>query len=106
MIKVIELSVFRKKVEKILTKDGCSELKFFLQTYPEKGVVISGTGGVRKLRWKAGGKGKIGGARVIYYYHISDSEIILITIYTKNVKEDITSTEKKEMQKLVKLLTK
>jgi len=36
-------------------------------TDPEAGPVIPGSGGVRKLRWAAPGRGKRGGYRVIYY---------------------------------------
>ncbi len=64
-------------------------LQGFLVRHPETGKVIPGSGGVRKLRWGAAGKGKSGGVRVIYYYKKQDSEIWLLTIYGKNVMENI-----------------
>lgn len=61
-------------------------------------------GGVRKLRFAAGGKGKQGGVRVIYYYHVCDSEIFLIQAYKKSKKEDLSSAEKKELHKFTNQL--
>ena len=56
----------------------------FLVRYPDKGNVIPGTGGVRKLRWALKGKGKRGGLRVIYYWKRTESEIWLLTLYSKS----------------------
>jgi len=65
------------------------ELQGFLVRHPETGKVVPGSGGVRKLRWAAAGKGKSGGVRIIYYYKRQDGEIWLLTIYGKNVMENI-----------------
>ena len=104
MITIIELPSFRKATKKWLTEAERFKLHHTLQSAPESGDVIQGTGGARKLRVAAGGKGKSGGARVIYYYHVSDTEILLITAYTKGKKEDLSAAEKKEIKKLINLL--
>ncbi|MGB0385939.1 MAG: type II toxin-antitoxin system RelE/ParE family toxin [Ardenticatenaceae bacterium] len=62
--------------------------------------IISGTGGARKARMRAQGRGKRGGYRVIYYLAIGD-RVWLITIYDKVQKEDLSAAEKKQIQKLV-----
>ena len=58
---------------------------------PEAGDLIPGSGGVRKLRWKGSGRGKRGGIRVIYYLRLRQGQIWLLTLYAKNVTENIPS---------------
>ncbi len=59
--------------------------------HPEAGEVIPGSGGVRKLRWRAPGRGKRGGYRVIYYARLAQGVIYMLTMYPKNVAENIPS---------------
>lgn len=53
---------------------------------------------MRKLRWAASGRGKRGGARVIYYYHSLEIPLLLIAIFTKNQKSDLDAKELKAAQ--------
>ena len=85
----IETSTFTKLVYTYLTEEEYLGLQGFLVRHPETGKVVRGSGGVRKLRWAAAGKGKSGGVRIIYYYKKQDGEIWLLTIYGKNVMENI-----------------
>jgi hypothetical protein len=62
--------------------------------------VIPGAGGARKLRWAAKGKGKRGGARIIYLYVVIGARIFLLRCYSKNVKTDLTADEKKELRQI------
>jgi hypothetical protein len=64
-------------------------LQVYLLRHPESGKIVSGSGGVRKLRWAVRGKGKSGGIRVIYYWKVSDDEIWLLTVYGKSERETI-----------------
>ena len=64
--------------------DGIREVKEY-----KAGKVVRGSGGVRKVRWAIAGKGKSGGARVIYYFKKQNDEIWLLTIYSKNEVESI-----------------
>ena len=57
----------------------------------DAGPAVPGNGGVRKLRWGLRGRGKRGGIRVIYYWKTADDEIWLLTLYAKNVQENIPS---------------
>ena len=59
------------------------------------------TGGARKLRWKAQGRGKRGGVRVIYYYHDSDMPLFLLNVFAKNEKGNLANAERNEMKKLL-----
>lgn len=62
--------------------------------------MIEGTGGLRKIRVAAKGKGKRGGARVIYYYVSDAAQIRLLLIYAKNRKNDLTDDEKRILRRL------
>lgn len=68
---------------------------------PDAGAVIRGSGGVRKVRWGARGKGKSGGVRVIYYWVTAEDQILMLTIYGKGEKEDLSAADLKRIVKLV-----
>lgn len=87
----IETSAFTKRVMGYLTADEYLGLQMFLLERPDVGQVVQGTGGVRKLRWAMTGRGKSGGLRVIYYWRVSKDEIWLLTMYSKNERENISS---------------
>ena len=69
MLTVAELSTFIRSAEKLLDASERQEVINYLATHPKAGIVMEGTGGVRKLRWSRGNQGKSGGVRVIYYFH-------------------------------------
>ena len=100
-----EMLAFLKSTQDIFNDEDIRILQNFLLENPESGVVIAGTGGVRKLRWAAKNKGKSGGARVVYFYVRSDQWIYLLYAYSKNVKTDLTSSEKKAFLALTKELS-
>jgi hypothetical protein len=101
-IDVVPLSCFRKATKKLFSEDDIAELIDFLGNNPEKGDIIQGTGGIRKLRWALEGRGKRGGSRVIYYYHRPEWQILLLTAYAKNEREDLSQQEKKGFAALIK----
>jgi hypothetical protein len=85
----IETPFFTKIVEHYLSDDEYAELQVYLDEYPGAGDIVRGSGGVRKLRWAAQGRGKRGGLRVIYYLRRAEDQIWMLTLYAKNVKESI-----------------
>ncbi|MBY0269011.1 MAG: type II toxin-antitoxin system RelE/ParE family toxin [Burkholderiales bacterium] len=59
---------------------------------------MPGSGGCRKLRWAASGRGKRGGARVIYFLRLNSGEIVLVTMYAKNVQDNINPRVLRELR--------
>jgi len=80
------------------------ELQEYLASYPDAGSVITGTGGLRKLRWKLSDKGKRSGIRTIYVDFILYEKIYLIGVYSKSMKDTLTQNEKKQLKVFVKTL--
>ncbi|SFO08309.1 toxin HigB-2 [Xenorhabdus japonica] len=96
----IETKIFTDDVVQLLTDDEYREFQTFLAIQPEFGQVIPDTGGLRKIRWSSSGKGKRSGVRVIYYYKLPDSQIRLLLIHKKGIKDNLTEHEKKILRDL------
>jgi hypothetical protein len=103
-IVVGETAPFQADAKILISEDELSKLIDFLALNPESGEVIPGAGGVRKLRWAMPGRGKRGGARVIYFYADDTMPLYLIAIFAKSAKTDLDAEEKAEMRNLVKLI--
>ena len=84
------------------TDEDLRGLQNFLLVTPDAGDVIPGGSGLRKLRWSAQGRGKRGGARVIYYWHVPGERIYLIYAYAKSVQADLTREQIKALAQLMK----
>ncbi len=97
MLTVVETSVFARRAEKLLSLEEREELLFYLAVNPESGDEIPGTGGVRKVRFAARGKGKSGGVRVIYYFYDKESPLYAILLYGKNEQVNLTPNQKQEV---------
>ena len=89
MLTFVETKLFTSLVHKYLSDDEYAALQQALTDNPEAGDVIRGSGGVRKVRWGAAGRGKRGGIRVIYYLRPRQGEIWMLTLYAKNEAESI-----------------
>ena len=89
MFSFIETRLFTKLVLEYLSDEEYGSLQQALIKDPDVGPVIPGSGGVRKLRWAAPGRGKRGGYRIIYYVKRANGVIWLLTMYPKNVAENI-----------------
>lgn len=98
---IIETSVFTSQVQKLLSDDEYRQLQSELVTRPDAGAVIRGSGGLRKVRWSAQGRGKRGGARVIYYWAVGQEQILLLLIYPKNVQDDLTQAQLRLLRQIV-----
>ena len=85
----IELHPFATVRDKYLNDDEYAAFQFYLAANPEAGDVIPRSGGCRKLRWAIEGRGKRGGVRIVYFLRLNSGQIVLVTIYAKNVQESI-----------------
>jgi hypothetical protein len=101
MFSFIETRLFTKLVLDYMTDDEYSALQRTLLADPEAGPVIPGSGGVRKLRRAAPGHGKRGGYRVIYYVRRAHGVIWMLTMYPKNVADNIPARVLRQIRKEV-----
>jgi hypothetical protein len=99
-VAVAETAHFASASRKMLSDTEREELTDFLAWNPVAGDVIAGTGGVRKLRFALKGRGKSGGARVIYYYHDERIPLYLLDIYTKNEQANLSLAERNNFKKV------
>lgn len=107
MLTVFEHAHFIRHAEKILTEEQRIQLIDFISVHYDKGDVIQGTGGIQKIRFAhQSGKGKSGAARVIYFAISERGSVHLIDIFEKNVKDNISDSEKNVLKKLTALLKK
>ena len=104
MVTVAETGEFFRRAHGLFAEAEREALIFYLSCHPEAGELIRETGGLRKLRWSAGGKGKRGGARVIYYFHSERMPLYLLTVYAKGEKVDLSSEERRGLSKLADML--
>jgi hypothetical protein len=84
--------------------DERAALILYLAENPTAGDLISGTGGVRKLRWGLEGRGKRGGARVIHFFHNAQLPLFLLTAFAKNERADLSQADRNSFRTLTKLL--
>ncbi|HIE6162412.1 type II toxin-antitoxin system RelE/ParE family toxin [Proteus mirabilis] len=102
-IESIETSIFTQQIKLLATDKEIRILQNELISKPDKGDLIKGTGGLRKIRMAVGNKGKSGGTRVIYF--LATKEVIyLVMAYPKTIKISLTDSEKIELKKLTKRL--
>ena len=97
----VELTPFVAFRDEYWTDEDLRALQSFLLVSPEAGALIRGGAGLRKLRWSAQGRGKRGGARVIYYWHVPRHQIYLLRL-VKSKREDLTPQQVKVLAELMK----
>ena len=92
---VAETEAYLSKARKVLSETEREELVQMIAGRPDAGVVIQGTGGLRKLRIGLQGRGKRGGGRVIYWFHSLGYPAVLLWVFAKNEASDLTAAQKK-----------
>lgn len=98
---------FRKCWKAIgLSEDDLKKLEDILLENPQLGDVIEGTGGARKMRIQIENRGKSGGGRVIYVDVFEKEKLYFLLAYPKNVQDNLTPDQKKQVRKLVEAIKK
>ena len=103
---VVELPEFQRKSLKLLSHDEGASIIKYLAAHPAAGNIMQGTGGIRKLRWAAHGKGKSGGVRVIYYFHNASIPLFLLTVFGKDEKVNLSKSERNDFAKLTAIIVR
>ena len=100
-MKIIETTVFTKRLKTFLNDEEYRKLQNELILNPGKGKIIRGSGGLRKIRWSISGKGKSGGVRIIYYWANIKEIILMLLIYSKNEQDNLTNEQLKILKSLI-----
>ena len=100
----METNEFLRGTKKLMDDVERAELVGYLACNPTAGDVIPGSGGVRKIRWALEGRGKRGGARVIYFFHDMEMPLYIMTAYAKNERENVSQDEINTLQKIARAL--
>lgn len=103
---IVELPEFLRKSDKLLSYTERLSIINYLAEHPAAGDIMQGTGGIRKLRWSAHGKGKSGGVRIIYYHHNESMPLFLLTLFGKGEKANLSKSESNDLAKFTSLLIK
>ncbi len=93
-VSVVETPEFLSATRKLMTDRERALLVDYLAYNPMAGDLIPGTGGVRKLRWGLEGRGKRGGARVVYFHHDAAMPLFVLTAYAKNRQADLSQRDR------------
>ena len=97
----VELPIFVRGAQDLFSDDDLRELQLTLLENPVAGDLIPGGRGLRKLRAPLQGRGKRGGARVIYYHWVSHDQCYLVYAYAKNVAADLTKDQLRRLAELM-----
>ena len=98
---IIETPIFTKILLSTLSEEEYRLFQATLLERPDAGKVIPGGGGLRKIRWTVGGRGKRGGIRVIYYWFTAQGTILFLFMYPKNVQDNLTPDQLKQLKKII-----
>jgi hypothetical protein len=103
-VAVVETPEFLSATRKLMDDEERALLVDYLAHHPLAGDLIRGTGGVRKLRWGLDGRGKRGGARVIYFYHNAGMPLFALTAYAKSERANLGQEDCNHFKRLTQLL--
>jgi len=98
MLTIVETPHFQREWPHYWSETEYSSFVSYIAAHPDAGDVLTGTGGMRKVRWFRSGTGKSGGVRVIYFTRNSAGQIVLLSIYAKATMSNMTAAQLKEIR--------
>jgi hypothetical protein len=101
---VAETTVFSRRADSLLSREDRDRLINTLASDPAQGDLVPGLGGIRKMRFSAGGQGKRGAFRVIYFVASADMPILALIIYGKNEQANPTADQRRAMLAVVETI--
>jgi mRNA-degrading endonuclease RelE of RelBE toxin-antitoxin system len=101
---ITELPEYIKRANLLLSESERKDVIDYLSEHPKAGDIMEGTGGIRKIRWSRGNKGKSGGVRVIYYYHDERIPLYLLTMFGRNERTNLSKADRNAFGLLVGIL--
>ena len=104
LISVVETPLYLDRAEKMMSEAEREHVVDTIAANPAGGVVIPGTGGLRKMRIPLQGRGKRGGGRVIYWFHSESLPVVLVLAFAKNDAEDMSQDQRRKLTALSAVL--
>ena len=100
LVEFIETGIFARQIDSCLSPDEYQRFQAELMADPEKGVIIPGSGGLRKIRVGCKSRGKRGGVRVIYYLITKKNVILLLFAYPKNIQDNLSNSQLQALRRV------
>lgn len=97
----VETRAFTARVRALLSDEEYRAVQLFLAGRPHAGSVVPGTGGLRKLRWGVTGRGKRGGTRILYFLHPPTNRILMLFVFAKSERSDLTAAQRAALRKII-----
>ena len=102
VMRFVETPIFTKRIKGLLDDEDYRALQSALLLRPEQGALMKGSGGLRKIRWAHRARGKRGGIRVIYYWHLTDETFYMLFAYPKTAQDDLTAEQLRALRRAVR----
>ncbi len=99
---IIESTIFTRLITELLSDEEYASFQEVLVGRPDMGDLITGGGGLRKVRWRLEGRGKSGGIRIIYYWVTQDDQLRMLYVYPKNKQVDLSKQQVATLRDIVK----
>jgi hypothetical protein len=106
LITVVETASFVTDAKVCMTNSERTEAVNMIAANPACGDIVSGGGGIRKVRFAVGGRGKSGGVRIIYYFHNERVPVFLLAVFAKNEQANLTRAEVNLLGNAAKMLAR
>lgn len=105
-VTIVETGAFAARAKSRMTDDERDAVINMIAADPTCGSIISGGGGIRKVRFGVARRGKRGGVRIIYYFHGWAMPVLLLTVFAKNEQDDLSDEERNRLATAAKQIAR